>query len=507
MNLLAFDLGAESGRAVLGTLDAGRLRVEEVHRFENRPIHADGHLYWDLPALWDHVKDGLRRAAAKVDVLHGVGVDTWGVDYALVSRDGRIIGRPLHYRDARTDGVMEAAMARVGRERIYDATGVQFMPFNTLFQLIAHARDDPAALAAADRLLFMPDVFRLLLSGAAHTEPTIASTSQMYDPRRHAWIDGLLEDLDVPRRLLPPIEPTGTMSQLRDDVARACGIESSCPVISIAGHDTASAVAAVPAAGDQTWCYISSGTWSLMGVELDEPVISADSMSHNFTNEVGVGRSVRFLRNIMGLWLVQECRRDFANWGAADQSYAQLTELAAHSRGCDAVVDPDYKPFLAPGDMCAKIERFCRETNQAPPRDEGETIRCCLEGLALTYRRTLERLEELTGKRIEVIHIVGGGSRNELLNQMTADACGRIVVAGPAEATAIGNLLVQAAALGAVDVPDAPDAAVALQCHGRQALAALRRIVADSFDVKRFEPIDPASWHAKYERFREVAGR
>ena len=482
MKLLAFDLGAESGRAVLGTLDRDRLRVQEVHRFANEPIREDGHLFWNLPGLCENVRLGLARAGT----VEGVGIDTWGVDYGLVSRDGRVIGRPFHYRDARNDGVLEQVLARVERERLYERTGVQFLQFNTLFQLVAHQRDDPDSLEEADQLLFMPDLLRFMLCGLRHTEPTIASTSQMYDPRRHAWCVELPESLGLPARLLPQIEPTGTLS-------RSSAIDG-CPVITTTGHDTAAAVVAVPAGEEGNWCYISSGTWSLMGVELDEPIISAASLRHNFTNEVGFGRTIRFLRNIMGLWLVQECRREFASRGT-DWSYAQLTELASRTT-CEAVIDPDHPPFLAPGDICAKIERFCRATGQAAPVDEGEVVRCCLESLALTYRRTLEHLEELTGRRIDTIHIVGGGSRNELLNQMAADACERAVVAGPVEAAAIGNLLVQASALERAGGDDA-----------RRALVRLRRVVASSFHVNRFEPRGSCAWDAKYARFREVVGR
>ena len=476
MRLLGFDLGAESGRAALGTLDDQSLRIEEIHRFANEPLRENGHLCWNLPALWENVRLGLARAGA----VDGVGIDTWGVDYGLITRDGEVIGKPFHYRDARNEGVMQQVLARVGRDRLYELTGVQFLQFNTLFQLVAQQRDDPGSLARAHQLLFMPDLLRFMLCGARHTEPTIASTSQMYDPRRHAWADELLDELGLPARLLPTIEQTGSIS-------RSNAIDGS-PVITTTGHDTAAAVVAVPAADEGNWCYISSGTWSLMGVELDEPIINADSLRCNFTNEVGFGPTIRFLRNIMGLWLVQECRRDLASRGS-DRTYAELTELAARAT-CDAMIDPDHPPFLAPGDMCAKIERFCRATNQPPPREEGQIVRCCLESLALTYRRTLEQVEELTGKRIDTIHVVGGGSRNELLNQMTADACGRAVVAGPVEAAAIGNLLVQAISLGAV-------------ASRQQA----RRIVRASFDLKRFEPRDPRNWDARYARFREVTGR
>lgn len=483
IRLLAFDLGAESGRAVLGTLERDRIGIVEKHRFANSALRRGRHLHWDLSALFSNIKLGLRDAGT----LDGIGVDAWGVDYGLLDGDGNVIGEPFHYRDPRTDCVMEQVLAGIARERIYDVTGLQFLQFNTLFQLIAQRRDDHASLERAQTLLLMPDLFSFLLAGVRRTEPTIASTTQMYDPRRHDWANDLIGELDLPRRLLPPIEPVGGSAVLRDLIARECGIPA-CPVIGTSGHDTAAAVAAVPAQGGN-WCFISSGTWSLMGVELSEPIISSESLSRNFTNEVGVGRSIRFLKNIMGLWLVQECRRELARQGH-DYDYAQLTRLAGESSSCGAVIDPAHPPLLSPGDMIGKIAGFCLDSRQVPPSDHGQLIRCCLESLALTYRHTLDGLESLTGRRIETIHVVGGGSNNELLSQMTADACARDVVAGPVEATAIGNLLVQAMTIGAVP-----------------SLAHLRRIVADSFDLRRFKPRQPHAWDGLYDRYLEVTGR
>ncbi|MDB5295204.1 MAG: pentulose/hexulose kinase [Phycisphaerales bacterium] len=506
-NFVAFDLGAESGRALIGRLDAGRLTLDEAHRFPNPNGRMNGHLHWNLLQQWEELKTGLRKAAATLQaeqdvpsaaagvpaavpaVIHGIGVDTWGVDYGLVGPDGDVLGNPFHYRDGRTDGVMARLFDVVPRDEVFAATGIQFMPFNTLYQVFSMLDRKTGLLAAAETMLFVPDLFNYLFTGVAKAEASIASTSQMVDPRTGTWATGLLERVGIPTRLLPPIVPSGTViGPLRADVAADCGVRGTVPVIAPACHDTASAVAAVPVEGERRtdWCYISSGTWSLMGVELPAPLIDAKVARYNYTNEGGVGGTIRFLKNIMGLWLVQECRRHWLREGT-DRSYIELTELASWADPFGPVVDPDHAPFGTPGDMPAKIDRFCRDTNQRPPATPGETVRCCLESLALTYRRTLEGLEDILGRRIETIHIVGGGSRNELLNQMTADATGRRVVAGPVEATAIGNILVQAMATG--DVPS---------------LAAARSIVRDSFDVKAYEPQHADRWDEAYRRFNAV---
>jgi sugar (pentulose or hexulose) kinase len=491
-NFLAFDLGAESGRAVLGALGDGRLTLEERHRFPNPTGRMNGHLYWNLLAQWEELKTGLRKSAeghggARAS-LSGIGVDTWGVDFGLVGADGDLVGNPFHYRDPRTEGVMERAFQRVSRQDIFEHTGIQFMQLNSLYQLIALRDSKPRTLEAAETLLFIPDLFNYLFTGERKAEFSIATTSQMYDPRRGAWATEMLQRLDLPTRILPQIIPSGTViGPLRRDVAEECNV-GRIPVIATACHDTAAAVAAVPAeSGDGgDWCYISSGTWSLMGVELTEPVINEKSLRYNYTNEGGVGGTIRFLKNIMGLWLVQECRRQWVRDGH-DHSYAELKEMAARAKPFTAVVDPDHKPFLSPGDMPGKIERFCRDTKQRAPTTRGEFVRICLEGLALTYRKTLEGLEDVLGRRISRIHVVGGGSQNDLLNQMTADACEREVVAGPVEATAAGNILVQAMATG--DVKGLEDA---------------RAVVRASFDVKRYQPQQPKPWNEAYSRYREL---
>lgn len=484
-NLVAFDLGAESGRALLGRLQSGRLALTELHRFANTPGRMNGHLHWNLLALWQDLKTGLRKAAEGGTALHGLGVDTWGVDFGLLGQEGELLGLPVCYRDSRTDGILERTFQRVDREQIFQATGIQFLQFNTLFQLLAMRECQSGLLETAQRLLFMPDLLHYLFTGIAGNEFSIATTSQMYDPHKKDWAWDLLRELNLPAHILGRILPSGSvLGPLSGDVAAECGV-SAIPVITPASHDTASAVASVPAEGDD-WCYISSGTWSLMGVELAAPIINNKSLRYNYTNEGGVGGSIRFLKNIMGLWLVQECRRHWIREGC-EHSYADLTTMAAEAIPFIAIVDPDHQPFLSPGDMPIKIEQFCRRSRQPVPANRGEFVRTCLESLALAYRRTLDGLEDVLGRRIGTIHIVGGGCQNEMLNQMTADACGRPVIAGPVEATAIGNLLCQAMAIGQV-----------------KSLADARAIVRASFEVKQYEPRDNRQWQEAYSRFQAV---
>jgi sugar (pentulose or hexulose) kinase len=487
-NFLAFDLGAESGRAVLGRLSSGKLTLEEKHRFPNPNGRINGHLQWNLLGQWEELKTGLRKTIETGDKeLHGIGVDTWGVDFGLVAKNGEILGNPYHYRDSRTDGVMEKTFKRVAREKIFQATGVQFMEINSLFQLIAMRQSGSPLLDWAETLLFVPDLFNYLFTGIRKVEFSIATTSQMYDPRKKGWAKEMLEALDLPTRIFPEIIPSGTiLGPLRDDVAAECGA-GKIPVIAPATHDTGSAVAAVPTDSDQPdWCYISSGTWSLMGVELPEPLINDKSLKYNYTNEGGVGGTIRFLKNIAGLWPVQECRRYWKRAGQ-DLNYTELTQMAARAAPLTRILNLDSKPFLLPGEMPLKIEQFCQETWQPLPTAPGEYVRACLDSLALTYRRTLDGLEDILGRKIAVIHIVGGGCQNELLNQMTADACNRPVIAGPIEATGIGNILVQAMATG--DVKSLRDA---------------RAIVRKSFDVKRYEPREAKMWDEAYGRFKAL---
>jgi rhamnulokinase len=486
-NFLAFDLGAESGRALLGKLDGGRLTLEEKHRFANPMGRMNGHLHWNLLAQWEELKTGLRKTAAGGAKIDGIGVDTWGVDFGFIGKNGEVLGQPYMYRDARTDGVMDKVFAKVPREKVFEATGIQFMQLNSLYQLYAmrHEQKSPL-LDCADKLLFMPDLFNYLFTRVAKGEFSIATTSQMYDPRKKTWAVDMLRQLDLPTRLLPEIIPSGTIvGALHDDICKECGA-AKIPVIAPGCHDTASAVAAVPAGEGDDWCYISSGTWSLMGVELADPIINEKTLKLNYTNEGGVGGTIRFLKNILGLWLVQECRRQWQREGK-EFSYTELTKMAADSPALQSFVAPDHGPLASPGDMPKKIADYCKQTGQRVPATPGEFVRTCLDSLALAYRKTLEGLESVLGRRMKVIHIVGGGTQNELLTQMAADACGRTVIAGPVEATAVGNILVQAMATGDV-----------------KSIADLRAIVRNSFDVKRYDPRETSKWDQAYERFKQL---
>jgi len=442
---LAFDLGAESGRAVLGTLDSGRLAVEEIHRFPNTPVRVFDALYWDTLRLWHDIQHGLAVAGRERKLsLAGIGIDTWGVDFALLGADGALADNPRHYRDPRTNGVMEKLFTIVPRAEVFAQTGIQFMQLNSLYQLYALKLAGSPALDRAHKLLFMPDLLNYWLTGVARAELTIASTSQFYDPARQTWAFDLLNRLGLPSHILPEIVAPGTrLGSLLPSVAEPAGL-GPVPVYTTGCHDTASAVAAVPAQGSN-WCYISSGTWSLMGAELDSPIINEQSLAQNLTNEIGAAGKVRFLKNIAGLWLLQECRRAWALEGH-DYTYDDLVQMAAAAPPNRAAIDPD--AFLEPGDMPRKIAAHCRATGQAPPETPAEFTRAILESLARRYAQVLAGLEALTGRRFDVIHIVGGGSRNALLNQFVADATGRTVLAGPSEATATGNVLIQAIGAG-----------------------------------------------------------
>jgi rhamnulokinase len=479
--ILAFDLGAESGRGVLGLFDGQQLELEVVHRFANGPVRSLETLNWDVLRLYSEMLTALRLSAERggIDCL---GVDTWGVDFALLGRGGTLLGNPRHYRDPHTEGVMEATFARMARQELFRQTGLQFMRFNTLFQLLALARDRSPLLEVAETLLFIPDLFHYFFTGIKVNEYTDASTSQMMDPTSRTWAFGLVQALGLPAGILGSIVAPGTvLGPLRGAIAQDTGA-NPVPVIATATHDTASAVAAVPAQGT-AWAYISSGTWSLMGAELTAPLLSEKALAYNFTNEGGVGGTTRFLKNIMGLWIVQECRRAWEREGR-NYTYDDLTRLAEAAPAAVSVVDPDDAGFILPPNMPRALADFCRRTGQPVPQGPGPVIRCALESLALRYRWVLERLEELLGPRLEVIHVVGGGSQNALLNQLTADVCNRPVLAGPVEATAIGNVMVQAIGLGLLG-----------------SLAEGREVVRRSFEVRTFTPQQPERWQQPYQRF------
>ena len=484
---LAFDLGAESGRAILGTLESGRITLEEIHRFANTPVRVFSSLYWDTLRLWQEIQQGLRIAGReRHTALDGIGVDTWGVDFALLDASGALLENPRHYRDARNNGMVDAVFKIVPREEVFAQTGIQIMQINTLYQLYAMRLAGAPALACARTLLMTPDLFNYWLTGVAKSELTIASTSQFYNPKRVDWATELFDRLDLPKRILPEIITPGTrLGPLVPQIAESSHL-SAVPVYATGSHDTASAVAAAPAVGD-SWCYISSGTWSLMGVELDAPVIDARSLALNLTNEMGACGKTRLLKNIAGLWLLQECRRAWALAGR-EYSYDELTTMATDAPPFSAVIDPD--AFLEPDEMPAKISAHCQATGQPAPESAAAMARTIFESLALRYREVLESLESLIGRPLNTIHIVGGGSRNRVLNQFVADACSRTVIAGPAEATAMGNVLIQAMGAGELS-----------------GLSAVREIVRRSSALETFTPKPSAPWDQAYETFREVVGR
>ena len=479
---LAFDLGAESGRAMSAHLRGDVLDLTEVCRFANEPVRVDGSLYWDAPRLWLHMERALEQVAGAPARLDSIGVDAWGCDYGLLGESGQLLGNPYHYRDARTDGVMDEVFARVPRARIYDVTGTQFLAFNTLYQLVAARRDTPRLLETATRFGTIPDILNYWLTGELRAEYTSATTTQMIDARRRDWAFDLLRELELPVRLLPPmIEPGAMLGPLKSAV---CPGLSGTPVVAPACHDTGSAVAAVPATGRRA--FLSSGTWSLLGIEVPRPIITPRALEGNFTNEGGVSGTTRLLKNIGGLWLLQSCRRDWAKQGRPYE-YAELMEAAEDERLAFATLfDPDDPSFLHPPDMPGAIAAYCRRTAQPEPDGPAAFTRAILESLAFKYRVVLDALEELTGTRIDEVQIVGGGSRNRLLNQFTADATGRSVIAGPVEATALGNIAVQMVATGA--------------CPG---MVEARRIIEHSFPVARFEPAAADRWNAQYQRFQE----
>ncbi|MCX6142550.1 MAG: rhamnulokinase [Ignavibacteriales bacterium] len=478
---VAIDLGAESGRAILGSLRSDKLHIEEKARFANETQKIDGHYHWDIDGLFSNIKSGMRSCTQAEIRPESVAVDTWGVDFGLLGGDGALLDRPYSYRDHRTDGMMERFFDIVPRRRVYDLTGIQFMQLNSLFQLYASVLEDPGLFKRATRLLFMPDIFNYLLTGETKSEFTIATTSQLFNPRTADWDTELLSALGVPRSVMQDIVQPGTpLGSLKHSVAKETHLEG-IGVTAVASHDTGSAIAAIPAQGDD-WAYISSGTWSLMGVEIGVPIITDDALNANFTNEGGVEGTFRFLKNIMGLWLLQQCRKEWSS--SAQYSYDDLMRLTDDAKPFRSVIDPDYSDFFNPPSMQESIRVYCDKTGQLAPEKPAEFVRCILESLALKYRVTLDQLRQLTGRRIARVHIIGGGSQNRLLCQYAANAMGVPVIAGPVEATAIGNIMMQAHALGHVG-----------------SLAEIRTIVGHSFQPMRHEPKDQDVWNSAYERF------
>jgi len=476
---LAFDLGAESGRAVLGTLAEGKIALEVLHRFRTEGLTMLGTRQWDYTRIYEELCVGLSHCAQlHGPEIEGIAVDTWGADFGLVARDGTILGNPVAYRDKRTEGMQDHAFSLAPKERIYQETGIQFLVFNTVYQILSLVKGKSPVLEAADKMLMMGDLFGYLLSGQKSCEYTNASTSQLLDPHARTWNEALIRDLGLPRSLFLELSPPGTvLGTLLPELAAQTGMAPDVRVITPATHDTASAVAAVPVTeAGEPWAYLSSGTWSLLGAELDQPQISEDSLAEDFTNEGGVDGKIRFLKNIFGLWLVQECRRVWERQGET-LDYAELTAEAEASEAFRSIIPLGDPRLFAPENMPELIQALCRETGQPVPESQGAIVRCALESLALKYRTTLRAMDRILGRETKRLHIIGGGVQNRLLCQMTADACGIPVIAGPVEATALGNIGVQAMAVGAIT-----------------SLAELRQIIANSVKLERYEPLDTAKW-------------
>lgn len=470
--LAAVDLGASSGRVMLGRVGPGELELTEVHRFANGPVRLRDTLHWDILGLYRETLAGLTSAGP----LDGIGIDSWAVDYGLLDRAGNLLGNPVHYRDARTEGIAERVLRTIPADELYAITGLQQLPFNTIYQLAAEP-----LLEQAETLLLIPDLLGYWLTGQVGAERTNASTTQLYDVRAAGWSETLAQRLGVPGKVLPGLrEPGEVIGRLLPSVAAETGLGPATPVIAVGSHDTASSVVAVPAEADARFAYISSGTWSLVGLELDEPVLTAEAQAANFTNEGGVDGRIRFLKNVMGLWILQECLRVWAT-----EDLPELLKAAAGAPAFAVLVDPDAPEFLAPGDMPARLGEYCARTGQRLPESRAAITRCVLESLALAYRRTLRSAGRIADREVDVVHVIGGGSQNDLLCQLTADACGLPVLAGPVEASALGNVLVQARALGEL-LPD---------------LTAMRALVRATHELRRYEPQGkPADWDAAESR-------
>ncbi len=483
-NVLAFDFGASSGRAILGCCDGGKISLKEVHRFSNDPVELNGTFYWDVLRLFFEIKQGILKAR-DAGGFESIGIDTWGVDFGLLDENGRMLGNPVHYRDRRTQGAVQRSEKYISNDRLYAISGIQFMEFNTVFQLMSLKETDPAQLAAADRLLFMPDLLSYFLTGEKVNEYSIATTSGMVDLTTNDWSDEILTAFGFPKKLFTkPVKPGTVIGTLKPELAKELGVPE-VPVIAVCGHDTQSAVTAVPAK-EKDFAFISSGTWSLFGTEPDGPAAGERSRACNFTNEGGCDYTVAFLKNICGLWLIQESRRQWKREGK-EFSFAALETAALASKPFACFIDPDAPDFVQPGDMPGRIRAYCARTGQPVPQTEGEIVRCIYESLALKYKAVFGQLAYCTEKTFGSIYIVGGGSQDNTLNRMTANACGVPVYAGPTEATVLGNVSVQLISLGAL-----------------QGVAEARAAIGESFDLAYFTPQDTAAWQAAYERYDRI---
>ena len=483
--VLAFDFGASSGRAIIGSFDGEKITLKEVHRFTNDPVELGGTLYWDVLRLFYEIKQGIVKAKI-AGGFDSIGIDTWGVDFGLIDKNGRLLENPVHYRDKRTSGLVEESFKSVPRQKMYDITGIQFMELNTLFQLISLKKQRPEMLERADKMLFMPDLFAYFLTGKMCSEYSIASTSQLIDINTRTWSKELLDAFGIKESLFAPLTEPGTqLGNLSKEICEECGVES-VPVISVCGHDTQSAITAVPCeSGD--FAFLSSGTWSLFGTELQKPIVNETSLKINITNEGGFGGTTGFLKNIIGLWLIQESRRQWQREGK-DYSYADLEKLALSEEPFKCFIDPDAPEFVPQGNIPERVREFCRKTGQYVPESVGEIMRCIHESLAMKYRMTFEKLCECTGKDYPVIHVIGGGTKDGLLCRMTASSCGKTVKAGPIEATVMGNVAVQLMSDGTIG-----------------SISEARKAVAASESLKTYEPENTDEWIKAYESFVKIA--
>ena len=483
--VLAFDFGASSGRAIIGSFDGEKITLKEVHRFTNDPVALGGTLYWDVLRLFYEIKQGIVKAKI-AGGFDSIGIDTWGVDFGLIDKNGRLLENPVHYRDKRTSGLVEESFKSVPRQKMYDITGIQFMELNTLFQLISLKKQRPEMLERADKMLFMPDLFAYFLTGKMCSEYSIASTSQLIDISTRTWSKELLDAFGIKESLFAPLTEPGTqLGNLSKEICEECGVES-VPVISVCGHDTQSAITAVPCeSGD--FAFLSSGTWSLFGTELQKPIVNETSLKINITNEGGFGGTTGFLKNIIGLWLIQESRRQWQREGK-DYSYADLEKLALSEEPFKCFIDPDAPEFVPQGNIPERVREFCRKTGQYIPESVGEIMRCIYESLAMKYRMTFEKLCECTGRDYPVIHVIGGGTKDGLLCRMTASSCGKTVKAGPIEATVMGNVAVQLMSDGTIS-----------------SISEARKAVAASESLKTYEPENTDEWIKAYESFVKIA--
>jgi len=489
LNTVAVDFGASGGRTTLGRFDGNVLKVRTVHQFPNGPVEIDGHLHWDFSRLLSELKIGLTKSAQSTDErLASLAVDTWGVDYGLLDSAGELLEDPYHYRDLRTEGMYRRAFERIPAGKIFAKTGLAFLPFNTIYQLLAAKVHSPGVLDRTETMLMLPDLFAYFLTGKRLTEYTDGTTTQLVDVKRRDWSWEIIRALGIPEGIFTPIEyPPTVRGELTDSIKEETGL-SSLKVIAVAGHDTASAVVGTPLA-DEGSVYLSCGTWSLLGVEIDAPIINDAVREWNFTNEGGTDGRYRLLRNIAGLWILQECKREWDLEGRT-ADYSELIGLGRRSEGFRSFVDPDADLFASPGEMPDKIAGFCRRTGQDVPETQGQIVRCALESLALKYRWAIDKLREIVDRPITCLHVVGGGSRNELLNEFTASALNLTVFAGPAEATTIGNIMIQLRGLGEV-----------------KSLDEARRIVRGSFPMRTYRPHETDSWDEAYERYRRMMRR